>query len=277
MRNLLAFLRQFRGFVAFASLQFIALYFYFNYMQYGEAQLYNTSSSVTGWISEQKSRFTDYLHLKDENYALLVENSQLKAKEPQSFIQLQKPIYYINDTLYRQQYKYFPAHVINSTYTKRNNFFTINVGQKNGVHFGMGVMSRDGVVGYVIDASDHFSLVKTILSKQFNLSAIHVKSNFFGIIKWDGNDYKIAQLTGVPKDAPIEEGDTIVTKGSSGFFPSKIPIGIVSEISSEAGNHHLNINISLFNNFAATYNVYVVDNLLKKEQQKLELKVKEDE
>ena len=276
MRNLLAFVRQFRGFVAFATLQIIALYFYFQYMNYGSAELYNTSSAFNGWINKQKSAISDYFHLKEENQRLMAENAELREKQPISFIQLQKRVYYINDTLYKKQFEYIPAHVINSTYTKRNNFYTIDVGTKNGIHYGMGVMSTFGVVGYVIDASEHYALVKTVLTQQFNLSAKHKKTNFFGLLKWDGKDYKIAQLTGVPKDAIIEEGDTIVTKGATGFFPPGVNIGIVDDIRTEAGDPHHFINVKLFNDFAATYNVYILDNMMKEEMKTLELKIKEE-
>lgn len=277
MRNLLAFVRQFRGFVAFASLQIIALYFYFQYMNYGQAKLYNTSSKFNGWINEQKSAVSDYFHLKEENRRLMAENADLRSQHPISFLQLQRRVYYINDTLHEQQFQYFPAHIINSTYTKRNNFFTIDAGSKNGIGFGMGVMSTYGIVGYVIDVSEHFALVKTALTQQFNLSAKFKKNNFFGILKWDGKDYKIAQLTGVPKDAKISEGDTVVTKGASGFFPSGIPVGFVESVTTEPGEPHHFIDIQLFNDFAATYNVYVFDNLLKDEMKTLELKAKQEE
>lgn len=273
MRNLLAFVKQFRGFVAFAFLQFIALYFYFQYMNYGNARLYNASSSLVGWVQLQKSAASDYFYLKQENQRLLQENAELRANMPSSFLQLQKDVFYINDTLYERQFQYTPAHVINSTYSKRDNFITLDLGKKNGVKFGMGVMSNTGIVGYVVDASEHFSLVKTVLSKEFNLSAKHKKSQFFGLIKWDGSDPSLAQLKGIPNDAPIDEGDSIVTKGASGFFPANIPIGIVEKIESEAGHPHYFIDIKLANNFKSTFNVYVLENLYKKEMKNLESKV----
>lgn len=62
-----------------------------------------------------------------------------------------------------------PAEVINSTSTKRDNYFTINKGRLTGIKEGMGVMSGEGIVGFVFDVSEHFSIVKTVLSDNINI------------------------------------------------------------------------------------------------------------
>ena len=92
--------------------------------------------------------------------------------QPLSYIQLQNGLVKINDTLFNQQYEYIPATVINSTLTKRNNYFTLNVGYAQGVKRGMGVFSEKGIVGRVHNSSKHFAVVKSVLTENINIDVI---------------------------------------------------------------------------------------------------------
>jgi len=169
MRKLFKFLRKFRDFLIFFVLQVIVLGFFFSSRNYHKAKLFNTSSSLVGWFVEKKYNITKHFDLSESNERLMQENAWLRNKLPESFYQLQDHIYYVDDTLYKQQFEYTPAEVINSTSTKRDNCFTINKGRLTGVRTGMGVMSDKGIIGFVIDVSDHFSTVKTILSENINV------------------------------------------------------------------------------------------------------------
>jgi rod shape-determining protein MreC len=134
----------------------------------------------------------------------------------------------------------------------------------------MGVISKDGIVGFVIDVSDHYSIVKTIISEDINISVKLKKNNEHWLLKWDGENSKIAQLNGVTRDIDIKEGDEIVTRGNKGMFPENQVVGTVAEITSKDGKSTLNVSIKLAVNFDAAYHVYVVKNILRNEQEKLE-------
>jgi len=134
----------------------------------------------------------------------------------------------------------------------------------------MGVISKDGIIGFVVDVSDHYSIVKTVLSEDINISVKLKKNNEHWLLKWNGKDNKIAQLNGVTIDIDIKEGDEIVTRGNKGMFPENQIVGKVKEIKSRDGKPSLDVSIELAVNFNAAYHVYVVKNILRNEQEKLE-------
>ena len=276
MRRLLQFLKKFRDFIIFLLLQLFVLGLFFNSKNYHKAQMVNTSSGLVGWFIEKKHNITKHFNLSEANDSLSKENANLRALLPESYYQLQDRVYYVNDTLYEQQYEYIPAQVINSSDNKRDNYFTINKGNKSGVVEGMGVISKDGMVGFVVDASNHYSIVKTVLSEDINISVKLRRNNEHWLLKWDGTDDEIVQLNGVTHDIDIEVGDTIVTRGNKGIFPENQVVGRVDEIFLEDGKSTMNVNLKLAVNYSSVYHVYVVRNLLKTEQLELEGELLDD-
>ncbi|MEX1002437.1 MAG: rod shape-determining protein MreC [Crocinitomicaceae bacterium] len=270
MRRLLQFLKKFRDFILFLFLQLVVLTLFFNSKNYHKAQMVNTSSGVVGWFVEKKHNISKHFSLSEANDSLAAENAELRKLIPNSYYQLQGRVYYVNDTLYEQQYEYIPAQVINSSDNKRNNYFTLNKGRLSGIKEGMGVISKDGIIGFVIDASNHYAVVKTLLSENINISARLRKNNEHWLLKWDGKDRRQVQLTGVTRDIDIEKGDVVVSRGNNGIFPENEMVGRVSEIDRVDGKSTLNVNVELSVNFGATYHVYVVRNFLKDEQKAVE-------
>jgi rod shape-determining protein MreC len=270
MRRLLQFLKKFRDFIIFLLLQLFVLSLFFNSKNYHNAQMTNTSSGIIGWFLEKKQNITQHFSLIEANDSLAIENAYLRSFLPESFYQLQDRTFYVNDTIYQQQYQYIPAEVINSSNNRRDNYFTLNKGTKSGVDEGMGVISKDGAIGFVVDASAHYCLVKTVLSENFNTSVKLKRNNEHWLIKWDGKNNDIIQLNGVTYDIDIAEGDTIVTRGNKGVFPENQVVGYVDEIYAVDGKPTKNVNVRLSVNFGAAYHVYVVKNYLKEEQNQLE-------
>lgn len=277
MRKLFKFLRKFRDFLIFFVLQIFVLGLFFNSRNYHKAKLFNTSSVFINWFVEKKHNITKHFDLEETNQKLMLENADLLSKSPSSFYQLQDRIYYMNDTLYKQQYEYTPAEVLNSTTTKRDNYFTINKGSQTGIKEGMGVISNEGIVGFVFHVNEYFSTVKTVLSDNINIPVKLKKNNEHWLLKWDGYDKKIAQVNGVNRDIDIAVGDTVVTRAGKGMFPSGIMVGIVDELISKDGKQTWDVNIRLSVNFSSVTYVYVVKNLFQDEQTELELRLIENE
>lgn len=277
MRKLFKFLRKFRDFLIFFVLQIIVLGFFFNSRNYHKAQLFNTSSVFISWFVEKKHNITKHFDLEETNQKLMMENAHLLSQAPQSFYRLQDRIYYIHDTLYKQQYEYVPAEVLNLTTTKRDNYFTLNKGSLTGIEKGMGVMSNEGIIGFVFSVNDYYSTVKTVLSDNINIPVKLKKNNEHWLLKWDGYDQQIAQVNGVNRDIDIAVGDTVVTRAGKGMFPSGIMVGVVDELISQDGKQTWDVNIRLAVDFSSVTYVYVIKNLFQDEQRELELRLFENE
>ena len=271
MKNLFNFLKKFRNFLIFFLLQVFILGFFFNSKNFHKATFINSSASLSGWMLEKRHNISKHFVLEETLDSLAKSNAKLLANQTNSFYKLQDKIFYINDTIYEQQYEYISATVINSSINKRNNYTTINKGSMLGVEKGMGVISDAGIVGFVVDVSNHYAIIKTILSDKINISSkIKEQEEVRGQIKWDGHDSGICQLHGITSDISIKGGETILTKGTNGVFPEGIIIGKIKNDFKNNGSLTLKINIELETNFNQLYKVYLVKNILKSEQKLIE-------
>ena len=136
----------------------------------------------------------------------------------------------------------------------------------------MGVIgaNQTGVVGIVKSTSKNFSRVMSILHQQSIISASIKRNEHFGSIIWKSNNPTKVNLIDVPKHANIIIGDTVQTSGFSTIFPEGIMIGVVDTFFVPSGSNFFEIEVSLINDLNKTKYVYVVDNLMKEDLEKLQ-------
>jgi rod shape-determining protein MreC len=268
MRNLLSFLKRFRNFLIFIVLQIFILSLFFNSKNYHKASFVNSTNAISGWIIQKRYNITKHFNLSEVNEQLAQENAELKSKLPFSFYTLENNVFSVNDTLFEQQYQYISATVLNYTNHMHNNYATIDKGTLAGIEKDMGVIVNNGIVGFVIDVSDHYAIVRTVLSERINL--IVEVNGIMGQLDWRGTDKEFCHIKGLTASADIKKGDKVFTKGSSGHFPKGILVGVVADIEVENGSATLTVPVKLSTNFSALSHVYVVVNIFKQEQKELE-------
>ncbi|MFY7945085.1 MAG: rod shape-determining protein MreC [Crocinitomicaceae bacterium] len=277
MRNFIAFFKRFRVFLFFAVLQIVALSWHIRYLSFPKNQYLTTASAVTGKVLEVENDVTKHFNLSKNNVNLQSENISLRKKIPQSLYQINRKLFKIQDTVFEQQYEYIPATVVNSSVTRRNNYFTINAGSKQGIKREMGVFSDKGVVGVIHNVSEHYSVVKTVLTKDINIDVTIEPIGLFGFLKWNGHDAKKGSVTGISNDLKIKRWSRVVTKGGSGIFPKGMPVGKVYETKPVEGEPLWDVVVLFSENFRTLQNVYVIKNLLIDEQKALEKQIPPDE
>jgi rod shape-determining protein MreC len=273
MRNLIAFFLKYSNVFLFIGLQVIAFSLIFNSLAFQRSSFLNSSARWSGQVLDSYHFFREYLNLGKTNERLARENAMFRSAQKSSYFQ----VYSINDkhvdTLYKQQFVFMEAQVVNSSFNKRNNHMTLNRGTIHGVSRGMAVSSPEGVVGVVKDVSAHFSTVIPLLHSRSMVGGKLKRSGFFGPVTWSGSYFRNVQLTEIPKHAKVQVGDTIVTDGRSDVFPAGEIIGtaISSEVDPQTG--FLNIEIRLGVDFSRLEYVYVIKDLLRFEQLELETRV----
>ncbi len=277
MRNLFQFLKRFRDFLIFIILQVFVLGLFVNSKNYHRSQMVNTSSELVGWFIEKKHNITKHFSLSAANDSLVRANAELRAQLPESFYPLQGHLFYVDDTLKKQQFQYISATVINSSDNKRNNYFTLNQGYAQGIEIGMGVISDQGAIGQIVDVSEDFSIVMTLLSDDIKLNVKLAKNNEYWLLNWNGKDNTMVQIRDVKRDVPFEIGDKIITRGGDTQFPEGIAVGSIANVVSEDGEQTISLNVQLDINFNAVYHVYVVKNLMKNQQIQLEERILSDD
>jgi rod shape-determining protein MreC len=175
-----------------------------------------------------------------------------------------------NDTLYKEQYSYLSAKVVNSSVNKRRNYLTLNVGSEQGITRDMAVMSSIGIVGIVTDVSENFSSVMSVLHKDIRVNCQLKRDRSYGPLVWDGKDYRYCLLTDIPTHARIKTGDTIITSELSGIFPEGIVVGTIDSYERRQNEDFYTVKVKLSADLKKVNHVYIIKNIFKTERDVLE-------
>jgi rod shape-determining protein MreC len=278
MRNLLIFITKYNAFFLFIIFEVSALIIYIKYNSFQKATFINSTNQVTGALYARADQLKSYLSLSEVNDSLARQNARLRNQLKSSFYIDTIAKRKITDTVYKQQYEYIVAKVINNSINRRNNYLTINRGSNAGIEKGMGVICGPGVVGKIINVSEHYATVQSLLNKDTRVSAMLAGHKDIGSFIW-GSDLNPNKglLIDVSNNAQPKLGEKVVTTEYSTLFPTGIPIGKVSNLHAKEGGSSLNMEVELAVDFSKLQYVYVVNNHLAKEQLGLEAREKKDE
>lgn len=270
MRILFRFIIRFHVFMLFVLLEGLAFSLFFKTHYYQSSKINNWANETAGTLYNSYNQATDYFHLKQNNNWLTAENARLRAEISQSYISFVDTVFQVKDTVYHLAYTYVDAKIISNSTSDRNNYLMLNKGKKHGIKSGMAVIAPEGVVGVVKIVSENFSSVMSLLHSDMRLSVKLKKKGYAGSVVWRGGFYRTGDLIDVPSHFRVNEGDTVITSGYSLDFPEGVIVGTVSAVETEAGDnfHHLKILFAI--DFKRLDNVYVVNNLFKKEQLELQ-------
>ncbi|MGP8215076.1 MAG: rod shape-determining protein MreC [Bacteroidia bacterium] len=269
MYGIIAFFRKHYFAVLFAVLEFLSLYFVFKDNYYHQAGFFNSANIVSGSIYKTTNNIKSYFNLKSENEQLANENMRLhNSLSAVSDTAKRSKVPHTNP--YGQQFNFITAEVIDNSTSQINNYLTLNIGKAQGVSEGMGVVSPSGIVGVIVNASEHYSVVMSLLHKNYQLSAMLKKGGAFGTITWRGGDYRYALLSQIPMSEQVNVGDTIISSGYSTIYPKGITIGVVEKVEPIPTQYFYTIKVRLSANFKKLGYVYVVSDILKKERTELE-------
>ncbi len=269
MYGIIAFFRRHYFAVLFVALEFLSLYFVFKDNYYHQAGFFNSANSVAGSVYKTYNGITSYFNLASENERLAVENTMLHntlGSTPDT----SKHLKVAHTNPYGDQFNFITAQVIDNSTNQINNYLTLNIGKNQGVAEGMGVISPSGIVGVVIGVSDHYTVVMSLLHKNYQLSAMLKKGGAFGTITWDGGDFRFALLKQIPMSETVKVGDTIVSSGYSTLYPKGITVGTVETVEPVPTQYFYKIKVRLATNFKNLGFVYVVSDLMKKEKTELQ-------
>lgn len=232
------------------------------------AQTAAFNSWVSGYIDEGAS----YLKLKQVNEELVAQNKQLMeelyGKQKSGVPVFRK----VHDTIGGGQiYTFVDGDIVFNSINRKDNYFTINRGKRDGVAAKMGVIAPKGIAGIVVNTTDSYALVQSVLSvNKIKISAALKSSGYFGTLTWRGDDSRLMHLSDVPKYVPLKVGDTVVTDGKSAIFPQGIMVGKVAGYEVDSKTGFWDISVELNEKMGQLSKIYVVKNLRKSEVRKIE-------
>ena len=277
MRNIFLFIRRYFNVLLFLILEILSLSMLFTYNRYHEAFFMGIAGDVTGKFYAQYTQVHNYFHLKEENERLARQNLALLQALPGNFKLGADSILVLKDSLpvdslgHLRKFVWRGAMVINNSIAlAANNYITLDKGANDSIRKDMGVVGPEGVVGTVVNVSQHVCVVMSLLHKQSRVSGMLRKTRDAGPIEWEGGDPSILTMRDVPKSVRVVKGDTVVTSTYSDKFPSGIPIGTILEITSDPASNFYILKLRSATHFGRLQHVYVVENTLRQEQMDLE-------
>lgn len=273
MRNVFLFIRRHFNFLFFLVLQIIALSFLFRYNKFHEAAFLNVSTELTGRLNERYNNIEYYFQLKKTNEALVQENLRLRQELVANYEAPDSNKRLFRDTIRVdsiRKWLIMEAKVVNNTISLPTNYLTIHRGFRQGVRQNMGVTGPQGIVGSVINVSENFAIVMSVLHPQFRVVAKLRKGGETGTIFWDGISPAFISMRGIPRSANVVVGDTVVTSQITSLFPAGLLVGTISEIVPDNTSNFFNLRLRTATNFSNIEYAYVLDNLQYDEQKRLE-------
>jgi rod shape-determining protein MreC len=274
MRNLLNFfLRNYFVFL-FLILEGLSFLLIFQFNDFQRSGFISQTRSITSYLQDNFSGFRSYFHLRIENEILTSENARLR-NELSNQGQYENLPGMVVDSVSKSAYKYIPSRIISCSVNKQYNYLTVNKGRKQGIYPDMAAISETGVVGIVVATSENYSTIISVLNRNFRLSSRLKKTNYFGIIEWDGRSDEFVSLKEIPVHINLQVGDSVVTSGFSAVFPEGIMVGTIDNIEDAGGNFH-DIKVKLSTNYRKLYHVNLIRFVYKAELDELENRNRND-
>ncbi|MFB9056305.1 rod shape-determining protein MreC [Mariniflexile ostreae] len=258
MQQIINFIIRNKTFLLFLLLFSLSLFFTIQSHSYHKSKFVNSANFLTGGVYNTVNNISDYLNLKEQNVILSEENSRLKTLIANLEIKVDST--FQNAFPLDSTYAFKAAHILKNSYALTNNVLLIDKGIKDSIKEDFGVISSKGIVGIVDESSNRFSTVISILNTTSKISAQLKKTNHFGTLVWNAKSPEFIQLIDIPKIAPVNKGDTIVTSGRSSIFPKGILIGTIHDYHLDVAENFYEINIKLFNDMTSLEHVYIIEN-----------------
>jgi rod shape-determining protein MreC len=278
MRNIFLFIRRYFVFLSFLALQGFALWMLFKYNRYHRAVFLGVSNEITGSMNKQVDKVDDYFHLREENRRVHQMNDSL--------MNLLRSNYSVTDTSTRlvvdslqvndstkqvQRYLWREAKVVYNSVNFDQNYIQLNRGSNQGVTDNMAVLNSDGaIVGLTVNVSPNFSQVMTLLHTKSRVPATIKHFNVNGTVEWNTEDPRFVLLKGISRDVEVKKGDSVLTSPYSYNFPPGYLIGRVAAIETDKASGFYLLKVRTAVNFNAIQQAFVVENIQREEQIKLD-------
>lgn len=199
-----------------------------NLSQYSQ----NTVFNFSGEIIKTTNTYLNLIGIKKDNEKLKSENTRLQSElNTLNELNLEnKRLKSLLNFVETQPLKMTSAQVIGTDLQPGFQSLVINKGTEHGLKKLNGVISPEGVVGYLIEVSAHTSKVLLATDPSAVIDAIIQRSRARGLISGYNKDFCLLKY--VDKKEDIAKDDIIVTSGRFGFFPKGFPIGKVYKLRS---------------------------------------------
>ncbi len=275
MKTLLDFLAKYYHWLIFFILEVVSFVLLFQFNHYQNSVWLTTANAVVGRIDLWERSVLNYLTLGQVNEQLMRRNLLLQQNNDELQRRLAELTHDSTQTERLlaerlQGVRLLPAKVVTNSVMRRDNYITISAGEADGVEPEMGVVSGTGIVGIVYMTSRHYSIVMPLLNQHSHISCRLRDSQYFGYLRWEGDNPLHAVLDDIPRHARFKVGDIVETSGFSSIFPPGIFVGRVRAISNSDDGLSYKLKVLLGTDFSRLQDVCVVAQEFQTEVSELE-------
>ena len=199
------------------------------------------AETIASWLEGLYGSVYDYDQLKAENETLheQLAEAQAEARAGQEALEENERLRQLLAFSQRHtDYDLESAKVVSFSASNWSALITISKGDESGIEVGDSVITESGsLVGQVIEVGSGWSTVRTIIDVDMNVGGYVSNSGATGMVV---GEYTLMQeghvkLGYLAEGVSLFEGDTVLTSGKGGAFPSGLVIGSVAEVRSDAG------------------------------------------
>ena len=156
----------------------------------------------------------------------------------------------------RVNYPTITARVIARDQTSIIKTILINKGTSHGLRVDLPVLSDQGVVGRIVEASSHVSKILLLIDESSNIDALVQETRIQGILQGAGS--LGCSLKYVSKTETVNVGNIVISSGLSGLFPKGLLLGSVKSVDKTDSGLFQKVDVAPFVDFARLEEVIVI-------------------
>jgi rod shape-determining protein MreC len=173
--------------------------------------------------------------LQRENLLLSMRLQKLVALEAEN-----RRIRSLLQSARRQDERMLIAEIVATSPDPYRHYLKLNKGSVDGVFIGQALIDAHGIMGQITEVYPLTSVALLITDPNHGIPVEIARNGLRTIAHGEG--VGSLSLPYLPSNADIKIGDQLVSSGLGGRFPAGYPVGTVTAISHQAGEHFLSIS-----------------------------------
>ncbi len=268
MLRLLSFLSKNQNLFLFLLLEAVALSLVVRFNAPQRHAMGDSLLEVSAAVQMRKRNISEYFYLKEGNIQLQEENDSLrqildslrgKLHVAEALIESDSSRVGMIDSLRsHEEFVYMPCRAIRFTHSLSRNYITLDKGRLHGVKEKMGLISPQGIAGFVVKTSPNFSLALSITSYGVGIGAkvedLPIKPTF----TWNGEDPEHGTLKWIPLDVDLKPGMKVLTSGIRSRFPPDLVIGYIEGLKEDSQDGFHEVSVRLATDFRSLNKLYLI-------------------
>jgi rod shape-determining protein MreC len=219
----------------------------------GASKVFKPFRDLFNWVGDAFDANDENKKLKKELAQARTELAQARSAQRENE-QLRAMVDLRKEPGFPQSLDPVTARVIARSSTNWSSNVQINKGTDDGVNEDDAVITGDGLIGRIAQASGGTATVQLITDGESNVSAMAVPDGTSGVVRTPVGDPDDLQLDFVRQVNNVKKGQTVVTSGFrsrrlQSLFPRGIPIGSVRDVDRDELETYQRVHVDPFADF----------------------------